>query len=76
MSQEKAESNRSHKESVDTLDVKPIEGLGKQQSKEIMAKARYVPTKMINSEEKEGQKIYLFALTGGPCAGKTTSLQF
>jgi len=30
----------------------------------------------MNTEDRLGQKIYLFALTGGPCAGKTTSLQF
>merc|ERR1712159_710944 len=68
--------SQPHKQSADAIDTKGIEGLSKGQSKEIYSKARYVPTKMMNAEDTEGQKIYLFALTGGPCAGKTTSLQF
>lgn len=50
--------------------------MDKQTTKDIISKARYVPTKIINKESIDSQKIYLFALTGGPCAGKTTSLQF
>jgi nucleoside-triphosphatase THEP1 len=40
-----------------------------------MEKARHKSVKMMN-EEKSDHKIFLFAVTGGPCAGKTTSLQY
>lgn len=64
------------KDYSDVLDCKNLEGMTKKTSKEIVNKARYVPSKIMNTEDRLGQKIYLFALTGGPCAGKTTSLQF
>jgi hypothetical protein len=43
--------------------------------KSFMEKARHKSVKMMN-EEKSDHKIFLFAVTGGPCAGKTTSLQY
>jgi len=47
----------------------------KQGQKTFMEKARHKPTKIMNSEGSE-HKIFLFAITGGPCAGKTTCLQY
>jgi len=41
----------------------------------IIKKAKFLTGKKMN-EDGQKNKIYLFCITGGPCAGKTTCLQF
>ena len=47
----------------------------KEAHKDFMTKARMKPCKTMNKRQSKN-KIFLFAVTGGPCAGKTTSLQY
>jgi len=44
-------------------------------TKEVIQQAKFLPGAKINKEGSKN-KIYLFCITGGPCAGKTTCLQF
>lgn len=65
------------KEGTNDAIMEEFEQLGftKAQSKQVANRAKYMSKKMIN---RDGDKIrvYVFCITGGPCAGKTTSLQY
>jgi len=49
--------------------------LTKEESKRIAEVARFAPLNTVN-QTGDKIKVYLFCITGGPCAGKTTSMQY
>lgn len=50
-------------------------GITKVQSKEIAKKYKFIPRNFVN-RDNSSNKVYVFTITGGPCAGKTTCLEY
>ena len=58
------------------VNIKTLNDLTEEQTKGLYNTYKFLTPKIWNKEGDKKHKIYLFCLTGGPCAGKSSCLQF
>ena len=67
------ETRQKRGETFDSVDINELKK--EVTYKDAVRKAKYLTGKKMN-EPGQTNKVFLFCITGGPCAGKTTCLQF